>query len=73
MALEIDENGQLKKKVMELDRESQLENTLLEALYPEIRVATVDVPRQQLDLYQQARVEQPPRWRGCPAMALRIA
>ena len=48
-ALEIDENGQLKKKVMELDRDSQLENTLLQALYPGVQVATVDVPRQQLD------------------------
>jgi len=56
---------------MELDRESQLENTLLEALYPEIRVATVDVPRQQLDLYSRRGSSR--RWRGCPAMALRIA
>jgi len=39
-----DENGQLKKKVMELDREANLKQ-LLEALYPGIRVATVDVPR----------------------------
>ncbi len=57
-ALEIDEKGELKKKVMALDRDSQLENTLLEALYPGIGVATVDVPRQQLDNFEQARVEQ---------------
>jgi hypothetical protein len=57
-ALEIDEKGELKKKVMALDRDSQLENTLLEALYPGIQVATVDVPRQQLDSFEQARVEQ---------------
>ena len=57
-ALGIDEKGELKKKVMALDRDSQLENTLLEALYPGIRVATVDVPRQQLDNFEQARVEQ---------------
>ena len=57
-ALEIDEKGELKKKVMALDRDSQLENTLLEALYPGIQVATVDVPRQQLDNFEQARVEQ---------------
>lgn len=57
-ALEIDEKGELKKKVMALDRDSQLENTLLETLYPGIQVATVDVPRQQLDNFEQARVEQ---------------
>jgi hypothetical protein len=57
-ALEIDEKGELKNKVMALDRDSQLENTLLEALYPGIQVATVDVPRQQLDTFEQARVEQ---------------
>jgi hypothetical protein len=57
-ALEIDEKGELKKKVMALDRDSQLENTLLEALYLGIQVATVDVPRQQLDNFEQARVEQ---------------
>ena len=72
MALEIDENGQLKKKVMELDRESQLENTLLEALYPGIQVATVDVPRQQLDLYQQARVEQALARLSCDGVAYRL-
>ncbi len=57
-ALEIDEKGELKNKVMALDRDSQLENTLIEALYPGIQVATVDVPRQQLDTFEQARVEQ---------------
>ncbi len=57
-ALEIDEKGELKKKVMALDRDSQLENTLLQVLYPGIQVATVDVPRQQLDTFEQARVEQ---------------
>ena len=50
MALEIDENGQVRKKMMKLDREGQLENTLIQALYPGIRVATVDVPQQPLDL-----------------------
>jgi hypothetical protein len=57
-ALEIDEKGELKKKVMSLDRDSQLENTLLQVLYPGIQVATVDIPRQQLDTFEQARVEQ---------------
>ena len=57
-ALQIDENGQVSRKMMKLDREGQLENTLIEALYPGIQVATVDVPQQPLDLFQQARVEQ---------------
>jgi hypothetical protein len=57
-SLEIDEKGELKRKAMALDRDSQLENTLLQALYPGIQVATVDVPRQQLDHFEQARVEQ---------------
>jgi len=57
-SLEIDEKGELKRKAMALDRDSQLENTLLQALYPGIQVATVDVPRQQLDKFEQARVEQ---------------
>jgi hypothetical protein len=71
-SLEIDENGQLKKKVMELERDSQLENTLLEALYPGIQVATVDVPRQQLDSYQQARVEQTLAQLSCDGVPFRL-
>ena len=42
---------------MKIDRDSQLENTLLKADYPAIRVATIDIPQQQLDQYQQAMVE----------------
>jgi hypothetical protein len=57
VALEIDENGQALQKTMKLTRQAQLENTLLEALYPGIRVATVDIPEHQLDGFQQAQVE----------------
>jgi len=56
--LEIDANGGLSKKMPAMDRDSQLENTLIEALYPGIRVATVDVPSYPLDQFEQARVEQ---------------
>ena len=42
---------------MTVDRDSQLENTLLKADYPAVRVATIDIPQQQLDQYQQAMVE----------------
>jgi len=57
IALEIDEDGAVSRKNMAIDRESQLENTLLMADYPEIRVATIDIPQQQLDQYQQSMVE----------------
>ena len=44
LALELDRNGNVSKKTMKLDREAQLTNSLLQGLYPGIRVATVDVP-----------------------------
>ena len=56
-ALEINEDGKVSRKNMTVDRDSQLENTLLKADYPTIRVATIDIPQQQLDQYQQAMVE----------------
>ena len=57
-ALEIDREGHLSKKTMKLAREEQLTNTLLEGLYPGIRVATIDVPTEPLDACEQAIVEQ---------------
>src|ERR1700721_255666 len=57
IALEISEDGAVSRKQMKSDRDSQLENTLLKADYPDIRVATIDIPRQQLDQYQQSMVE----------------
>jgi len=56
-ALEINEDGKVSRKNMTVDRDSQLENTLLKADYPAIRVATIDIPQQQLDQYQQAMVD----------------
>ncbi|MGB7592613.1 MAG: hypothetical protein WCD04_20860 [Terriglobia bacterium] len=52
VALEINKGGGLSRKLMELDRQATLENTLLQSLYPEIRVATVDVPREPLDSFE---------------------
>jgi len=49
LALEIDRTGNVAKKTMRLDRDSQLTNSLLQALHPGIRVATVDVPAEPLD------------------------
>jgi hypothetical protein len=58
LALEIDRNGSVTKKTMKLDQDSQLTNSLLQKLYPGIRVATVDVPSEPLDSCEQALVEQ---------------
>ena len=58
MALEIDEEGTVAQKSMQLTRQAQLENTLLDALYPGIRVATVEIPVAELDDYGRAKVEQ---------------
>ena len=58
LALEIDRTGSAAKKTMRLDRDSQLTNSLLQALHPGIRVATVDVPAEPLDHCEQAIVEQ---------------
>ena len=58
LALEVDRNGSVTKKTMKLDQDSQLTNSLLQRLYPGIRVATVDVPTEPLDPCEQAMVEQ---------------
>lgn len=58
MAFEIDEEGTVAQKSMQLTRQGQLDNTLLDALYPGIRVATVEIPGAELDDYGRAKVEQ---------------
>src|SRR3974390_3297940 len=58
LALELDRNGKVTKKTMNLGREAQLTNSLLQGLYPGIHVATVDVPAEPLDPCEQAIVEQ---------------
>jgi len=57
IALEIDREGRLSRKLMRMDRDNQLDNTLLGALYPGIRVATVQMPTENLDQYEVAQVE----------------
>jgi hypothetical protein len=56
--LEMDRTGKVKEKVMDLRREATLSNTLLEALYPGIRVASVDLPTEMLSDYQKAQIVQ---------------
>ena len=58
LALEIDEEGTVAQKSIQMTRQGQLENTLLDALYPGIRVATVEIPGAELDDYGRAKVEQ---------------
>lgn len=58
LTLEIDREGHLSRKTMRLSREEQLTNTLLQGFCPGIRVATVDVPTEPLDAFEQAIVEQ---------------
>jgi hypothetical protein len=57
IALDIDRDGNIAKRFPTMDREIQLDNTLVAALYPDIRLATVSVPLEPLDSYQQAKVE----------------
>ena len=47
--VEIDEEGNVVKRMPKIDREGQLINTLLHRLYPEIKVARVSVPTFSLD------------------------
>jgi len=52
--LEIDRNGRLVPRLHDLE---PLKNTLLSALYPGIKVASVTVPTEPLDDYEEAQVE----------------
>jgi hypothetical protein len=52
--LEIDRNGRLVPRLHDLE---PLKNTLLSALYPGIKVASVNVPTEPLDDYEEGLVE----------------
>jgi len=58
LALGLNRDGRLSRKTMDLRREAQLTNSLLQTLYPGIHVATIDVPQEPLDGCEQATVEQ---------------
>src|SRR3989442_6664176 len=57
IALDIDSMGQAKTRIPDLEKSAQLHNTLLQGLFPEIRVARLNVPGGVLDESQQALVE----------------
>jgi hypothetical protein len=52
--LEIDRNGRIAPRLHDLE---PLENTLLSVLYPGIQVASVNVPAEPLDDYEESQVE----------------
>src|SRR5246500_5840701 len=52
--LEIDRNGRIAPRLHDLE---PLENTLLSVLYPGIKVASVNVPTEPLDDFEESRVE----------------
>jgi hypothetical protein len=55
VTLDIDSAGGVTQRLTNL--ETTLENTLLNALYPGIRVAVVNVPTEPLDAYEESQVE----------------
>lgn len=57
VTLDINEMGQVRKRLPRLTQAEQLRNTLLEGLYPGIRVARLNVPPGHLEDFQEAMVE----------------
>ncbi|HEV2398164.1 MAG TPA: hypothetical protein VGS27_14555 [Candidatus Sulfotelmatobacter sp.] len=57
VTLDINEMGQMKKRLPRLAKEEQLENTLLQGLYDGIRVARLNVPPGKLEDYQENEVQ----------------
>ncbi|MBV9675957.1 MAG: hypothetical protein JO185_06465, partial [Acidobacteriaceae bacterium] len=55
--VEIDEEGNVVKRLPKIDREGQLINTLLHRLYPDIKVARVTVPTFALDEVETEKVK----------------
>lgn len=57
ITIDINERGEMKQRLPRLTRQEQLENTLLQGLYPDIRVARINVPPGKLEDYQESEVE----------------
>jgi len=57
ITIDITEMGQMKQRLPNLARQEQLENTLLEGLYPNIRVARLNVPPGRLEDHQESEVQ----------------
>jgi hypothetical protein len=57
ITININEMGQMKRMLPRLTQEEQLENTLLQGLYPDIRVARLNVPPGRLEDHQENEVQ----------------
>jgi len=57
ITIDVNEMGQMKQRLPRLTKQEQLKNTLLEGLYPGIRVARLNVPPGKLEDHQQNEVE----------------
>ncbi len=58
LQLEIDREGRIIRRTRSMVQgEGKLENTLLSALYPDIRVATVNIPK-QMEMHEEVRVHE---------------
>jgi hypothetical protein len=57
ITLDINEMGQMKKRMPRLSQREQLGNTLLQGLYPGIRVARLNVPHGKLEDHQENEVQ----------------
>src|SRR5688572_30837162 len=58
VSLDIDQMGKATERIPDLEKSAQLHNTLLQGLFPDIRVARLNVPGGVLEESQQALVEQ---------------
>jgi hypothetical protein len=54
--IEIDENGEVMMRFPKTDYEGQLNRTLLLALYPDIKVIQIQVPKMLLDRFEEKQV-----------------
>jgi hypothetical protein len=57
VTLDINEMGEMKKRLPRLAREEQLDNTLLQGLYRDIRVARLNVPPGKLEDHEENEVQ----------------
>lgn len=57
ITIDINEVGQMKQRLPRLTQQEQLENTLLQGLYPGIRVARLNVPPGKLEDHQENEVQ----------------
>src|SRR5467141_2305625 len=72
VTLDINEMGQMKRMLPRLTQEEQLANTLLQGLYPGIRVARLNVPPGRLEDHQENEVQKSMRSFDLDGMRFRL-